>query len=106
MVKRSGQRVPFERAKIIAGMRAASKNRPVSTEVLESLGAEVEEALRLEGPAVTTERIGRAVLDRLREVDEVVYLRFISVYKGFEDLTDFEREVVLLSRARPGSSGS
>ena len=105
VVKRSGHRVPFDRAKIVAGMRAAAKNRPVSAEVLESLGAEVEEVLRLEGLEVTTERIGRAVLDRLREVDEVVYLRFVSVYKGFEDLTDFEREVVLLSRARPGGSG-
>lgn len=99
VVKRSGQRVPFERSKIVAGIRAAAKNRPVTDEALESLGSEIEEALRLEGPDLTTEQIGRAVLDRLRSLDEVAYLRFVSVYKGFEDLTDFEREVVLLSRA-------
>jgi transcriptional repressor NrdR len=99
VVKRSGQRSPFERAKIVAGMRASAKNRPVSDEALESLGMEIEEELRLEGPDLTTEQIGRAVLDRLREVDEVAYLRFVSVYKGFEDLTDFEREVVLLTRS-------
>jgi transcriptional repressor NrdR len=99
VVKRSGQRVPFERQKIVAGIRAAAKNRPVGEEALESLGMEIEEVLRMEGPDVTTEQIGRAVLDRLRDVDEVAYLRFVSVYKGFEDLTDFEREVVLLSRS-------
>lgn len=98
VVKRSEQRVPFERAKIVAGIRAAAKNRPVSDEALDALGVEIEEALRLDGPEVTTEQIGRAVLDRLRELDEVAYLRFVSVYKGFEDLTDFEREVVLLTR--------
>jgi transcriptional repressor NrdR len=98
VIKRSGQRVPFERAKIVAGIRAAAKNRPVSEEALEVLGVEIEEGLRLEGPDLTTELIGRAVLDRLRDLDEVAYLRFVSVYKGFEDLTDFEREVVLLTR--------
>jgi transcriptional repressor NrdR len=71
----------------------------VSEEALESLGMEIEEVLRMEGPDVTTEQIGRAVLDRVRDLDDVAYLRFVSVYKGFEDLTDFEREVVLLSRS-------
>lgn len=99
VVKRSGQRVPFDRQKIVAGIRAAAKNRPVSLEALDALGVEIEEGLRLEGPDVSTEQIGRAVLDRLRSLDEVAYLRFVSVYKGFEDLTDFEREVVLLTRA-------
>ena len=98
VVKRSGQRTPFERQKIVAGIRAAAKNRPVTDDELEALGVEIEETLRLEGPDITTEQIGRAVLDRLRDVDEVAYLRFVSVYKGFEDLTDFEREVVLLTR--------
>ncbi|HEX7166383.1 MAG TPA: transcriptional regulator NrdR [Acidimicrobiales bacterium] len=99
VVKRSGQRVPFDRSKIVAGVRAAAKNRPVGDDALDALGSEIEEALRLEGAEVTSEQIGRAVLDRLRTLDEVAYLRFVSVYKGFEDLTDFEREVVLLSRA-------
>ncbi|HUP86286.1 MAG TPA: transcriptional regulator NrdR [Acidimicrobiales bacterium] len=99
VIKRSGQRTPFDRHKIVAGIRAAAKNRPVGDEALEALGLEIEETLRLEGPDVTTEQIGRAVLDRLRDLDEVAYLRFVSVYKGFEDLTDFEREVVLLTRA-------
>lgn len=106
VVKRSDVRVPFDRSKIVAGIRAAAKNRPVPLDAIEALGTEIEEALRLEGPEVTTEQIGRAVLDRLRDTDEVAYLRFVSVYKGFEDLTDFEREVVLLtgvSRRPPGA---
>lgn len=98
VLKRSGQRVPFERSNIVEGIRAAAKNRPVGDEQLEALGVEIEEALRLEGPEITSEQIGRAVLDRLRTLDEVAYLRFVSVYKGFEDLTDFEREVVLLTQ--------
>lgn len=105
VVKRSGTRVPFDRQKIVAGIQSAAKNRPVSLEALDALGLEIEEGLRLEGPDVTTEQIGRAVLDRLRALDEVAYIRFVSVYKGFEDLTDFEREVVLLTRSseRPDS---
>ena len=102
VVKRSGQRVPFDRHKIVTGVRAAAKNRPVGEDAMESLGVEIEEALRLEGPDVSTERIGRAVLDRLRHLDDVAYIRFVSVYKGFEDLTDFEREVVLLTRTPDG----
>jgi transcriptional repressor NrdR len=105
VLKRTGQREQFDRTKIVAGIRSAAKNRPVSPEQMELLGAEVEEGLRLEGPEVTTEQIGRAVLDRLRDLDEVAYLRFVSVYKGFEDLTDFEREVVLLTRASDRNDG-
>lgn len=105
VVKRSGQRVAFDRPKLVAGIQAAAKNRPVTAEQLDALGAEIEDALRLEGSEVTSEQIGRAVLDRLRTLDEVAYLRFVSVYKGFEDLTDFEREVVLLTRRRTRTSG-
>ncbi len=101
VVKRSGLREPFDRAKIVAGLRAATKNRPVVTEQLQSLAAEVEDALRLEPgtPELTSQRIGLAVLDRLRLLDDVAYLRFASVYKGFEDIGDFEREVGLLTKS-------
>ncbi len=96
VVKRSGVREPFDRAKLIAGVRSACKNRPVTDETLEELSDAVEESLRLHPDPVTTEEIGRAVLERLRDVDEVGYVRFASVYKGFEGLGDFEREVGLL----------
>ena len=99
VVKRSGHREPFHRSKVVAGLRAATKNRPVTLEQLELLAAEVEEQLRLDGPDVTSQRIGLAVLERLRLLDEVAYLRFASVYKGFEEIGDFEREVGLLTKA-------
>lgn len=98
VVKRSGDREPFERSKVVAGVRAATKNRPVSVEAMDALAGEVEEAMRLLGPEPTSQQIGVAVLDRLRRLDEVAYLRFASVYKGFEDVGDFEREVDFLSK--------
>jgi transcriptional repressor NrdR len=99
VVKRSGQRQPFDRAKIVAGVRAAAKNRPVSPAVMEALATEVEEQIRLDGPETTSELVGRAVLDRLRILDAVAYVRFASVYKGFADIGDFEREVGLLIKS-------
>jgi transcriptional repressor NrdR len=99
VVKRSGQRQPFERGKLVAGMRAAAKNRPLTTDQMEAIAAEVEEAMRLEGPDVTSQQVGLAVLDRLRSVDQVAYVRFASVYKDFSDAGDFEREVGLLTKS-------
>jgi transcriptional repressor NrdR len=101
VVKRSGEREPFDRAKVVRGLAAACKNRPVSPEQMESMAADVEEAMRLDGAEVTTEQVGLAVLERLRAVDDVAYLRFASVYKGFEDLGDFEREVALTKATEP-----
>jgi transcriptional repressor NrdR len=98
VVKRSGERQPFDRAKVIGGLRAATKNRPVSEEELDVVASEVEDELREDGREPTTEQIGRAVLERLRAVDEVAYVRFASVYKGFEDADDFQREVGLLTK--------
>jgi transcriptional repressor NrdR len=100
VVKRSGEREPFELAKLAAGVSAAGKNR-LTAEQIDSLASELEEELRLAGPEVATQAIGIAVLDRLRLLDHVAYLRYASVYKGFEDLTDFEREVGLLAKATP-----
>jgi transcriptional repressor NrdR len=100
VVKRSGQREAFDLPKLVAGIAAAAKNR-LSDEQVGAIGAEIEEEARLTGPEVTTQEVGIAVLDRLRAADHVAYLRFASVYKGFEDLTDFEREVGLLAKATP-----
>jgi transcriptional repressor NrdR len=99
VVKRSGDRVAFDRSKIIAGVRAAAKHRPFTDEQLGSLAAEVEEAVGMApGGEVPSEAIGREVLDRLRELDPVTYVRFASVYKGFDDAADFERELTLLAK--------
>ncbi len=99
VVKRSGERQAFDRAKIIAGLRSAAKNRPVSESDLEGLAAEVEDSLRLDGGDVPSERVGVAVLERLRELDQVAYVRFASVYKEFDDPADFERELRLLTKS-------
>ncbi len=98
MVKRSGQREPFDRAKVISGVRSASKNRPVSDEDLQELAHQVEETLRMESVEPTSQQVGVAVLEHLKALDEIAYVRFASVYKGFEDLGDFQREVGLLNK--------
>ena len=98
VVKRSGVREPFERAKIADGVRRAAKNRPISEDDIGALALAVEEQVREYGAEIGSEVVGKAVLDHLRALDPVAYLRFASVYKGFEDLTDFEREVGLLQK--------
>lgn len=96
VVKRSGQREPFDRAKVVAGVRAASKNRPVTEAMFEELAGRVEDALRASSAEPTSQQVGVAVLEQLKLLDGVAYLRFASVYKGFEDIGDFQREVGLL----------
>jgi transcriptional repressor NrdR len=98
VTKRSGARQPFDRGKLVDGLRAATKNRPVSEEQLDLLAQAVEDDLREDGSEPTSEQVGLAVLERLRLVDEVAYLRFASVYKGFEGVDDFRREVGLLTK--------
>ena len=99
VLKRSGVREVFDPAKVVAGVRAATKNRPVSEAAMVELAGQVEEAMRALGAEVTTQQIGLAVLDRLASVDEVAYLRFASVYKGFEEAGDFQRELGLLTKS-------
>lgn len=99
VVKRNGARQAFDRTKVLAGLHAATKNLAISREQLESIAGEVEESLRLDGGEVSSDTIGVAVLERLRVVDGVAYLRFASVYKGFTDPGDFAREVKLLAKA-------
>jgi transcriptional repressor NrdR len=101
--KRDGVEELFDRTKISEGIRRALKNRPVSDEQIEAVAEEVEEAVRADGRRrVGSAEIGREVLDRLRALDDVGYLRFASVYKGFTELTDFERELLsLLKRPSP-----
>jgi transcriptional repressor NrdR len=99
VIKRSGDREPFDRDKVIAGLNAAVKARPVAEGEVEALAAAVEDEVRQQpGAEVTSERVGRAVLEHLRELDPVAAVRFASVYKGFDDLSDFERELTLLTK--------
>jgi transcriptional repressor NrdR len=102
--KRSGSGQPFSRSKVVAGMRAAAKNRPIGDDQLETVAVEIEEQARLRGPEVTSAEVGRLVLERLRRLDDVAYLRFASVYKVFEEPGDFQRELGLLIKPNPTST--
>ena len=99
--KRSGTREPYDRDKVVSGVRSACKNRPVTPDDIEMLARDVEDTLRQRAESVTTQDVGVAVLERLKELDDVAYLRFASVYKGFDDILDFEREVGLLNKTTP-----
>lgn len=99
VVKGDGRTEPFDRGKIVAGIVAATKGRSVDPGVIESVAETIEDSARLQGSEVTTAQIGLAVLDRLRTIDEVAYLRFASVYKNFDAAADFHREIELLSKA-------
>jgi transcriptional repressor NrdR len=96
--KRSGELVPFDRAKLRTGIDLAIAGRSVAPDAAEIIADDVEERARSQGPQVGSEFLGLAVLDHLRTLDPVSYLRFASVYKGFEDVGDFEREVVELQK--------
>jgi len=99
--KRSGATEPFTREKAVAGVRKACKGRPVSEDDLACLGQAVEDALRQSGAAeVPAHEVGLAILGPLRELDQVAYLRFASVYRGFESVDDFEQEIAALRAPR------
>jgi len=105
VAKRSGVVEPFSRAKVATGVRKACQGRPVSDDDLALLAQHVEDALRAEGHAeVPAMEVGLAILSPLRELDEVAYLRFASVYRSFDTLDDFEAEIALL-RAEGDATG-
>lgn len=98
VIKSHGGREPFDRSKIVAGIAAATKGRPVASADVEALAERVEDQARLRGPEVATAELGIEVLDGLRAIDEVAYLRFASVYKNFGAAADFQRELVALKK--------
>jgi len=101
VVKRSGAAEPFSRAKVLAGVRKACQGRPVTDGALALLAQRVEESVRDGGCAeVEAHDVGLAILGPLRELDEVAYLRFASVYRSFESMADFEAEIALLRAER------
>ncbi|MBM0124157.1 transcriptional regulator NrdR [Pimelobacter simplex] len=101
VLKRSGATEPFTREKAVAGVRKACKGRPVDEDDLARLGQEVEDQLRLAGsPEIAAHEVGLAILPPLRRLDEVAYLRFASVYRGFDSAADFENEISLMRAER------
>jgi transcriptional repressor NrdR len=109
VVKRSGAIVPFEPEKLRSGIERAVGGSGIDLVTVDALSSEIEEQVRALGPEVPSEAIGRAVLERLRTLDLVSYMRFASVYKGFEDVGDFERELDELQKQtapKPGPGTS
>ena len=106
IIKRSGATEPFTREKVLVGVRKACQGRPVGEDDLVLLAQRVEETLRRTGKAeIEAQEVGLAILAPLRELDEVAYLRYASVYRNFTSLEDFEGEIALL-RAMPSSANS
>ena len=107
IVKRNGVTEPFSRDKVIKGVSRACQGRPVNEDDLAVLAARVEETVRSSGSAeIQSNEVGLAILGPLRELDEVAYLRFASVYRAFESLADFELEIEDLRSSRADQSAS
>ena len=106
VVKSDGRTEPYDRLKVEAGIRAASKGRGITDDAISLMVNEVEDEIRSVGSPAQSAQVGIAVLDQLRRVDEVAYLRFASVYKEFDGATDFNREIELLTKqARSAPNG-
>jgi transcriptional repressor NrdR len=104
VVKKDGRREPFDRKKIIEGVERACQKRPVSAEQIEALVAGVERQVQELGEReIRTVAIGEAVMQRLRRLDEVAYVRFASVYRAFRDVGEFMTELEGLGRKEPDS---
>jgi transcriptional repressor NrdR len=99
--KRSGGRQPFERAKVLAGLERAAIKRPVEREQLEALVDRIVAELRAQGGTPGVEQVGELALRGLRDLDPVAYVRFASVYRNFEDVEEFERELERLESEPP-----
>ncbi len=94
VIKRNGDKEPYKREKILTGLRKAFEKRPVTSHEIENLANEIESELRAEGKKeIPASQIGMAVLKKLKEIDEVAYLRFASVYKDFKNITEFQSEL-------------
>ncbi len=107
VIKRDGSKDPFDREKVVAGIRKAIVNRPITEEQVDHTADRVGERLRRKGPEVTSQQVGLEVLSHLAKLDQVAYIRFASVYKDFQQLTDFERELgVLLQKREPAKRRS
>lgn len=101
VLKRDGSREPYLREKVVAGIHKAIVNRPVTEEQVAELADRVEERLRRRGPEVTSQQVGLEILSQLAKLDQVAYVRFASVYRDFQEITDFEREVGTLQKKAP-----
>jgi len=104
VVKRDGTTEPYLREKVIAGISKAIVNRPVTEEQVLRVVDRVEGRLRRKGPQVPSEQVGLEILAQLAKLDQVAYMRFASVYKDFQGITDFEKELGALQKKEPAKA--
>jgi len=103
VVKKDGQRQPFMRERVLRSLEVACRKRPVTPETLDEVAQDIElELAALGEKEISSRLVGERVMDRLKGLDEVAYVRFASVYKSFRDIDEFMNEVGNLVRARPG----
>lgn len=107
VVKKDGRREPFDRQKVIAGIKRACEKRPVSMETIEKIADRIEAAAAdLGGKETPSSFIGAAVMNALQEIDQVAYVRFASVYRSFKDIGEFMQELEELIRQREGAAAA
>lgn len=101
VVKKDGRRVLFERQKLLNGLLRAFEKRPISLDVIEKLADQVEKEIRnTMEREVSTSKIGEIIMHQLKEIDQVAYVRFASVYRQFADVDNFLQELNLLKRGK------
>lgn len=101
VIKKDGRREPFDRLKILNGLKKACEKRPVSVESLEKTVDDIERALQERGlKEIPSSVIGEEVMNRLHDIDEVAYVRFASVYRSFKDINEFMKELKELLSAK------
>jgi len=100
VIKKDGRREPFSREKILSGIMKACEKRPVSREMIDELVDKIESEIRRSGDEIETKKIGDIVMRKLKILDKVAYIRFASVYRSFDDLSSFEKELKELKKVR------
>jgi transcriptional repressor NrdR len=100
VMKRDGSKEPYLREKLVSGIEKSLANRPVTDEQVATVAGKVEARLRRKGPQVTSQDVGLEVLAELKKLDQVAYVRYASVYKDFQEISDFERELGMLLQKR------
>ncbi|MDB5107098.1 MAG: ATP-cone domain protein [Candidatus Binatus sp.] len=105
VVKKDGRREPFDRNKIVAGLKRACEKRPVSMETIEQIASSIETSMTEQGEReVNSNAVGAAVMNELQKIDQVAYVRFASVYRSFKDIDEFMHELEDLIKQRSQAS--
>ncbi len=106
VIKSNGARQPFDEDKLRSGLLRALEKRPVDLETIESAINRIKARLRATGEReVKTMTVGEAVMDELRQLDDVAYVRFASVYRSFQDINDFKEEIERMGKEKPDTTG-